>query len=194
MLFRQPAHHNPVTNQPSKMNTEYKQALMMRISLYVDKLQEVTGQETPEKFAAVTALYQYLLTPPIKMLFDQETDEGTRARAVLLKKTSDYTNSLCKIANLWIFDSQPALIQVLDEMLHFLTDGEWGATLRRSDRLIKQSLRRYDQSCQANREFYAQLIANSDLLAELQATTAPRRPKVTVKILPRRSARLQQQL
>lgn len=177
------------------MNTEYKQALIMRISLYVDKLQEVTGQETPEKFAAVTALYQYLLTPPIKVLFDQETDEGTRARAVLLKKTRDYTHSLCKIANLWIFDSQPALIQVLDEMLHFLTDGIWGATLRRSDRLITQSLRRYDQSCQANREFYAQLTANSDLLAEHQSTTAaaaPRRPKVTVKILPRRSARLLQ--
>ena len=181
------------------MNTEYKQAQMERICLYIDQIQSVTGKETPEKFHAVTALYQYILTPEVKLLFQATTEEGARARAVMLKKTTDYTHYLCKIANLWIFLQHPDLTRVLDEMMYFLTDGIWGATCRRSPRLVKKSLHRYDQSCKSNVELYAQLTANSAHLAELQSEeediAAPRRrrAKVTVKILPRRSARLLQQ-
>ena len=187
------------------MNQEYKQAIMERISLYVDKLSSARAF-TADKFEAVVAFYNYLLTNDVKAILSGTDQDTIRARAILLEKTTVYMNQLHD-QRYWLLKAYPEQTDALEEMLKFLTgapNANWPKPLRRSDRVREQVVERYNQSFMqshknvsrgcANIEFYTKLCVNSARLTASKADAStycpPVTSTVTCKVLPRRSSRL----
>ena len=193
-LFHHSAKDNPTALQQPSQATKMSiptinQVLLERLRIYITKL-SAAPDYTPEKIEIVIAFFNYLLTPDIKTLLSGSDEETARARGILLKKTDHYLNLLHERPRL--LKAYPKQTEALEEVMRFLTDApneNWTQSLRRSDRVRAQIVDRFNKSFQSDIEVYAQLTANIARLAELQGT-GPRRPKVTIKILPRRSARL----
>jgi hypothetical protein len=167
-------------SQP-KMNQEYKQAIMERISLYVDKLSSARAF-TADKFEAVVAFYNYMLTPDVKAILSCTDEVTVRARAILLEKTTVYMNQLHD-QRYWLLKAYPEQTDALEEMLKFLTGApneNWPKPLRRSDRVREQVVERYNQSLMQSHknisrgcddiEFYTKLCINSARLAASKST------------------------
>jgi hypothetical protein len=182
------------------MNTqnsqEIHQTILERINLYVNRLNG-TKAYTLDRFDAITIFYQYLLTPEVKAILGTNDEAGIKARNVLRLKTEVYMNELC--TRYWVCQAFPFHGETLLEMLKFLNGApneNWLAPLRRSERIRHNFIERYNQSLKPSSqsspeyiEFYAEFAANTARLAELKGSV-PHRPSITIKVLPRRSARL----
>ena len=175
------------------MNSEIRQTITERIDLYVTKVSAAQAY-TMDKFEAINGFYQYLLTPDVKAILSGE--DAVKSREVLLRKTEEYMDEL--EARYWVCQAFPYHGETLEEMIKFLKNAQH---LRRSERVREQVVGKFNQSFKPNAkcpnevkvadeiEVYAELTANIARMAELKGE-GNRRPQITVKVLPRRSARL----
>jgi molybdopterin converting factor small subunit len=178
------------------MNSEIRQTITERIDLYVTKVSEAQAY-TMDKFEAINGFYQYLLTPDVKVILSGE--DAVKSREVLLRKTEEYMDEL--EARYWVCQAFPYHGETLEEMIKFLKNAQ---PLRRSERVREQVVGKFNQSFKPHHKeikdadevkvadeikVYAELTANIARMAELKGE-GNRRPQITVKVLPRRSARL----
>jgi hypothetical protein len=175
------------------MMSPINQTIIERISLYTDNVNS-TKAYTLEKIDAVDVLYRYLLTPAVKALWGGSDEGSIRSRDILFKKTDSYMDEL--ETRYWVCRAFPLHREIIEEMMKFLTNApneSWTQPLRRSERIRQNFIDSYTRSFQPTTqetvEFSAKLAANYARMAELQGT-GPRRPTVSIKVLPRRSARL----
>lgn len=155
------------------------QAVKEILTIYIKKAHTMT--EKAAKVECVQGLFDYLSTAEVKPLI--KTPAFAVFRNVLLQKIHEYKRDPYVMASR---QTHHRLHTVLDEMFTYLVQDD-SVPRRRSERLKTATVKRFQASlatCPASISLAAELKYWNDV----QAGTPL--PKVSIKVLPRRSARL----
>ena len=155
------------------------QAVKEIILIYIKKAETMT--EKAAKVECVQSLFEYLSTAEVKSLI--QTPAFAMFRNVLLHKIHEYKKDPYVIARR---QTHHRLHTVLDEMFTYLVQDD-SVPRRRSDRLKTATVKRFQASfgvCPASISLAAELKYWNDVQAGTKL------PKVSIKVLPRRSARV----
>jgi len=159
------------------------QAVKEIILIYIKKAETMT--EKHAKVECVQGLFEYLSTAEVKPLI--QTPTFAMFRNVLLHKIHEYKKDPYVIAHR---QTHHRLHTVLDEMFTYLVQDD-SVPRRRSDRLKTATVKRFQASLAASPASIS-LAAELKYWNDVQAGT--KLPKVSIKVLPRRSARLMNKL
>lgn len=155
------------------------QAVKEIIVIYIKKAETMT--EKAAKVDCIQGLFDYLSTAEVKSLI--QTPAFAMFRNVLLHKIHEYKKDPYVIARR---QTHHRLHTVLNEMFTYLVQDD-SVPRRRSERQKKQAVERFQVSlaaCPASISLAAELKYWNDVQAGTKL------PKVSIKVLPRRSARL----
>jgi len=168
------------TNQPTaKMNTSYAHTVMEILNIYINKAAAVHDKE--EKLVYITGLMDYLSTKEVQPLL--KTPTFARFRQCLRQKIREFIADPYIIQRPHVYHR---LNTTMHELLASLTPRAMGCRRRRSERQQKQAVTQFNQRFQA-----PLAAAKLKYWLDLQAGTPL--PTVSIKVLPRRSARLRAQ-
>jgi len=158
---------------------QHIQAVEKILAIYINRTREFTGVE--DKIRCITGLFDYLSTAEVKPLL--QTPHFAGFRNMLLQKIHQFKNDPYILTRRKTYYR---LHLVLDEMFTYLVQDD-AVPRRRSERQKKQAVQRFNRGlpdCITSVIMAAELKYWNDMQA---GTTLP---KVSIKVLPRRSARL----
>ena len=145
------------------------------LGIYITRTREF--MEVEEKIVCLTGLFDYLSTGEVKRLL--QTPHFAAFRNMLLHKIHQFKNDQYIIAGRKTYHR---LHTVMDEMFTYLVQDD-SIPRRRSERQKKQAVQRFNRSFQQ-----CTIAAELKYWNDVQA--GKKLPKVSIKVLPRRSARL----
>lgn len=176
------------------MTAKYQDAVSEVLQIYVERAK---GQPiTAKKIGHMTVLFEYLLTEEVKPLLSGWCGRFNGVRNIILAKIHEFKADAYVLKHA---EQEHRFIGVLDELFAYMV-GDDTVARRRSERLREKGAE-YKCGCgictetagalRAARAKAAEIYANqpNEVSSEVEVS-APSAPKIKVKVLPRRSARL----
>jgi hypothetical protein len=171
------------------MTTEYQEAVSEVMQVYMKR---ANGQTiTAKKIRHIGVLFEYLLTVEVKPLLSGWCGRFNGVRNILLAKIHEYKADAYLLSHA---EEEGRFIGVLDELFAYMVGDD---TVGRPEGVREKE---YECGCgicvetaealRAALAKAAEIYANQSCEVSSEVVSAPSAPKIKVKVLPRRSARL----